>query len=316
MNNTFDEINGLFLRSNSFLLIAHQNPDGDACGSILGLFFYLKSLGKKVSVFVADEPATYFSFLPGFDELKSESSVFYESWDVVVFLDSSDINHTRVDTSFVKTQTIVNIDHHFTNNGYGQLNFVDSHASSTCEIIYKFLKHVGFEIDRRIATCLLAGIFNDTGGFSNAATNIDSIVIASDLVKHGVKIHQLFNYIANNKSIDGLRLWGVVLSRLKINKEFNIAYTYIKDDDFKLYRVNEAEFDGLANFLNVIAEVNFSMVVRVKPDGIKVSLRTTRDDVDVSAVAGLFGGGGHKKAAGFSAPWKLEEVTSGLIVRD
>ncbi|MFA5048079.1 MAG: DHH family phosphoesterase [Patescibacteria group bacterium] len=314
MNNTFDEINGLFLRSQSFLLIAHQNPDGDACGSILGLLFYLKSLGKKVSVFVADKPPAYFSFLPGFEEVNSEPQVFYETWDVVVFLDSADISNTRVDMSFIRTQALVNIDHHFTNPSYGQLNFVDVRASSTCEIIYKFLKHVGFALDRRIATCLLAGIFNDTGGFSNAATNIDSIVIASDLIKHGVKIHQLFNYIANNKSIDGLRLWGVVLSRLKINKEFNIAYTYIKDEDFKLYRVSEAEFDGLANFLNVIAQVNFSMVVKIKADGTKVSLRTTRDDVDVSQIAGLFGGGGHKKAAGFSLAYKVEERDGQLVI--
>jgi len=161
---------------------------------------------------------------------------------------------------------------------------------------------------------LLAGILADTNGFSNAATSAEAILISAELVKKGVKVYQVIDYAMRNKSLGGLKLWGEALSRLKVNEEFNIAYTYIKDDDFRKFGAKEEELEGLSNFLNVIVEVSAAVVFNLYPDKVKASWRTKRDDVDLAKLCGLFGGGGHQKAAGFTANWQVIEKDGELMV--
>ena len=142
------------------------------------------------------------------------------------------------------------------------------------------------------------------------------MAVASDLTKRGGKIYQIFNHSVKNKSLNGLKLWGQVLSRIKINRQHNIAFTYIKADDFPQFGVSEEELDGIANFLNVITDVNFSLVLHLEKEKTKVSLRTTRADIDLTRLAGYFGGGGHKKASGFTVPWEIREVDGNLFIGD
>lgn len=314
MDESLGKISRLFEESERILIIGHKKPDGDACGSILALYIYLSGLGKSVSAFVNDEPPVYFNFLPFFEEIKSDKNIFSEPWDLIIFVDSGDISHTCVDVAAIASIPTINIDHHFSNAGYGFANLVVPTASSTCEIIYKLLRDLGADIDRRIANCLLTGILNDTGGFSNAATTLESMAVASDLTKRGGKIYQIFDHSVKNKSLNGLKLWGQVLSRIRINTKYNVAYTYVTAEDFSQFSVNENELDGIANFLNVITDVNFSMVLHLDKGKTKVSLRTTRDDVDLARLAGYFGGGGHKKASGFTVDWQVVEKEGRLVV--
>lgn len=314
MDESINKIKQLFDEAERILIIGHKKPDGDACGSILALYLYLSSRGKTVSAFVNDAPPAYFNFLPFFEEIKTDKNIFSQPWDLVVFVDSGDISHTGVDLNAIAGIPAVNIDHHFSNAGYGFANLVVPAASSTCEIIYKLLRDLGADIDRRVANCLLTGILSDTGGFSNAATTLESMSVASDLTKRGGKIYQIFDHSVKNKSLGGLKLWGLVLSRIKINPKYNIAYTYVTADDFSRFQVDEIELDGIANFLNVITDVNFSLVLHLGREQTKVSLRTTRDNVDLSRLAGYFGGGGHKKAAGFSVDWQVIEKDGRLVV--
>ena len=316
MDESLNKIRQLFDASRRILIIGHKKPDGDACGSILALQIYLSGLGKTIGTFVSDEPPVYFNYLPYFEEIKADPNVFAEPWDLIVFVDSGDIGHTGVDLNAIAGIPTVNIDHHFSNAGYGYANLVVPCASSTCEIIYRLLRDLGADIDRRIANCLLTGILSDTGGFSNAATSLDAMAVASDLTKRGGKIYQIFNHSVKNKSLNGLKLWGQVFSRIRINRRYNIAYTYITADDFSRFGVSEEELDGIANFLNVITDVNFSLVLHLDKEKTKVSLRTTCDDIDLSRLAGYFGGGGHKKAVGFTVPWEISEINGSLIVCD
>ena len=199
------------------------------------------------------------------------------------------------------------MDHHFSNHRFGNINCVDDLASSTCEIVYKFLKSINFNIDKNTATCLLCGILNDTSVFSNGATTIDSMNISSHLVSKGARIHKINDKVVKNKSINGLRLWGEVLSRLKNDDEFKIAHTYIKEEEYQKYQINEEELDGLIDFLNIICDANIYALFRINENHTTVSMRTTRDDIDVSRIAQINGGGGHKKAAGFTIDSALGE---------
>ena len=243
MNYIFDQINSEIMRAQRILLISHQKPDGDACGSVLGMFSYLQSVGKQVGTFVADKPASYFAYLPNVDQINTDPNIFSFPWDLVIFLDSSDTPHTKADMEKLSQTTIINMDHHISNKLYGKINYVDAKASSACEIVYNYLSHVGFAMDKRTATCLLSGIISDTGGFKNSATSLEAMDITSSLIRAGANVGNISNLVGMNKSIGGLRLWGEVLSRIKTNTEYDVAYTYIKHSDFKRFNVSEEELD-------------------------------------------------------------------------
>ncbi|MFA6525837.1 MAG: bifunctional oligoribonuclease/PAP phosphatase NrnA [Candidatus Buchananbacteria bacterium] len=314
MTDIYRQIDQLLLRSQRILLIGHQRPDEDTLGANLSFYIYLKSLGKEVKVYTADIAPSYLHFMPGIDEVTCDKSVFDERWDLYFFLDCGSISNTRLDEELFKGKAILNIDHHISNNSYGLVNLIDAKASSTCEIAYNYFLAIGYPIDKRVATNLLAGILGDTSGFIHNTTKSETIKIASELIKVGIKIHQIFNYVVRNKTIEGLRLWGEILSRIKFNKELNIAYTYIFDDDFKNHRVKEDELDGLANFLNAIVDVNATALFRISPNRVKASWRTKREDIDLLAFCSQFGGGGHKKASGFTVNWQVVEKDGELIV--
>lgn len=314
MNYIFDQINQEIMSAQRILLVSHQRPDGDACGSVLGMHSYLQSIGKDVAIFVADKPASYFSYLPNIDSISTDQSIFSRDWEVVIFLDSSDTPHTRVDMGKLTQATIINIDHHVSNTLYGKINYVDSQASSACEIVYNYLLHVGFVMDKKTATCLLSGIVSDTGGFKNSATSLSAMDITSSLIRAGASVGNISNLVGMNKSISGLRLWGEILSRIRTNTEYDVAYTYIKHSDFKRFNVSEEELDGFIDFLNVIVDAKVAILFRLEIEHTRVSMRTTKEDVDLSQIASSFGGGGHKKAAGFTLDYAMEEQDGELLI--
>jgi len=310
----FKELNQEFSTASNILIISHQKPDGDACGSILALLIYLRGQGKDVSAFIADSPPSYFSFLPGHEEIKNDPALLDKKWDTIVFVDTANFKIAGVAEERFQRGPVINIDHHRTNTKYGNINIIDETASSTCELIYRFFKYINFEIDRNIATCLLSGLLTDTGGLVNAATSFKAMAVSSDLLMRGAKINKIAESIFKNKSLDGLKLWGLALSRLKFNKKFNLAYTYIKESDLMEYDIKAEEIDGLANFLNALSNVSAVLVLKVSHNKIEGSWRTTKDNIDVSRLANIFGGGGHKKAAGFTVNWEIEENNGQLRI--
>jgi len=280
----------------------------------LSFYIYLRSLGKTAVVYSADQPPACLSFMPEVDTVSSNSQLFNEQWDLYFFVDCASIGNTRLDEKLFSGKNILNFDHHLSNPNYGTLNLVDIKVSSTCELSYNFFRAIGYQFDRRVATNLLAGIMGDTGGFMHPNTSAQTVEAASELIKMGVKIYQIFNFVVRNRSIGGLKLWGEVLSRLKVNSELNIAYTWIKDSDFRDFGAQEEELFGLSNFLNAVVDVSATAVFRLYGDKVKASWRTKRDDIDLAELCGYFGGGGHQKASGFTAPWPVVEKDGGLVV--
>lgn len=300
----------LFEQHKRILLVAHRKPDGDTLGATNSLLNYLTSRGKDVTVFCATPVPEQYNYLPHIDQYTSDPAIFKEHHDLLCVCDSGDLEYAGV-ADFVAAMPhlpfIINIDHHATNKQYGDLNVLFPDASSTAEIIHCFyqVNHVTIRAD--MATGLLTGILTDTSNFINPATNATCVQAASDLLICGARLKDITTSLVQNKTIPALQLWGRAFERLRENHELGVASTVVTLEDQKeLDDVGPDAVEGIANFLTATLNVPVIMVLRELPDGfVKGSLRSgTRD---VSVIASLLGGGGHKKAAGFTVRGQIVE---------
>jgi bifunctional oligoribonuclease and PAP phosphatase NrnA len=291
-------------KANYPLLICHEKPDGDTLGASLALSHFLHSQAKPHKHFCLDKPAEYFNYLSGIENIISDCDrIILSEHDLIIIFDCGDIRRTGLAEEILANKdklTLINIDHHQTNTFYGHLNLIIPTASSTSEIIYKFFEHSKIELDKYMATNLLTGIVTDTMNFTNAATSQACLEISAKLLNQGARIAQIIGHLTQNKSLASLKIWGKILSRLEIEPQFNFAHTIITLDDLDKEQIPKEELDGLANFLSLLQDAEFILLMTEEAENfIKGSLRTTKDLIDVSMVASTFGGGGHKKAAGF-----------------
>jgi bifunctional oligoribonuclease and PAP phosphatase NrnA len=309
--------------ANNILLVSHEKPDGDTLGAALAMSRYLDKENKEHLHYCADQPAAYFNYLPKIEKIITDyDKIELSNHDLVIALDCGDIKRTRINDDLIKYKNaneiiLINIDHHASNELFGHHNLVIPETSSTSEIIYKFFAYHKIDLDKYMATSLLTGILTDTMNFSNAATTENSLKIASELLNQGARVNQIIAKITKNKNFNSLKVWGKVLTRLEFNSQYNFAYTVITQKDLKENQVSAEEAqDGLANFLSTINDVDFILVLTEEENQvIKASLRTTKDNIDVGKMAQAFGGGGHKKAAGFKTNGKLVKAADGWRVQ-
>lgn len=294
---------------NVFVVI-HKNPDGDALGSGGAIFEYLKLINKKATFICSTEIPENLKFLPHYENVKIKTGAINENCDLLITLDSGDLEYTGLKKENLNQKTtIINIDHHKTNSYYGKLNLIDEDASSTCEIVYHFFKFNNIKINKNQATSILTGIITDTNNFTNSATTTTSLMVAGEMLRGGANLSKINTKILKNKNINSLKLWGTALSRLEKHPEIDLAHTHLTQKDFIKHNTNEDETDGISNFLNNLQEAKIALVLKETSEGkIKGSLRTTHDDIDVSVIAQKLGGGGHKKAAGFTTEYSIEEI--------
>ncbi|MFA6553121.1 MAG: DHH family phosphoesterase [Patescibacteria group bacterium] len=315
----FNKINEAVTKATSILVISHQNPDGDAIGSLIGISHYLQYRQKTHVLFCLTAVPEYLRFISGSEKIQNDETILKKNeYDLVILLDSGDLQYAGVAEHFRTLKglpVVINIDHHPTNQYYGHVNLVHAGASSTSEIIYHFLDFHRIPFNKEVATALLTGIMTDTGSFTNMATTPSSMEASSRLMAYGARVKDINANTMRNKSLNQLQLWGRALSRLKLNKKTGIVTTVLIQKDFKELQMDEDSSEGISNFLNSVGEAKAIIVLREKSDGtIKASLRTTQPGVDVSKIAKYFGGGGHKKAAGFNIKGKLTETDEGWRV--
>lgn len=308
LESLFKRVYDLAISAKRILLISDGKPDGDSIGSTTGMYNWLKSIGKETNIFSIESIPSSLRFLDGVDQISSDPIIFKQPYDLVLTFDASDPVRSGI-TAYLPTTpkgfTLAVFDHHTTNPRYGDLNVIDISACSTCEIVYRFFKVNKITINPRSATSLLTGIFTDTSSFSNSGTTQIGIEASSELLKSGARFNEILRHLFRNRSIEALKLWGKALERLYHNKTWNIVTTFFTLEDIK-HIPNGAELvEGLSNFLNAICgEADTMLVLRELPDQkIKGSLRSVSRDI--SKLAQQFGGGGHKKAAGF--------VTKGIM---
>lgn len=310
------QIHNHLLNAQNIIIVPHQNPDGDALGSACALNEYLKQIGKQTATFCLDTVPSQLQFLPQARAITNDQKIFSQpSLDTIIVLDSGDLRYAGI-AKFIgqRSITIINIDHHPTNEKYGQINLVDPQACSTTAILYHFFRSNHIRLTHHQATALLTGIITDTGNFSNDATNISAITMAGDLLRSGANWPLINKNTIKNSTVNMLKLWGRVLDRLEHRPQKNLAYTYLTRKDYAKFDIEEKEADGIANFMNSIAGVKIGLFIKETTEGkIKGSFRTTDEAVDVSALAKKFGGGGHKKAAGFTTEGTIEEVLEKIL---
>ncbi len=314
----FQKVKDAVDRAQHVVIIGHQNPDGDALGSMLGFAHYCRHTDREHRLFCSTVIPEYLTFLPDTDQIESDPELLHERrHDVIVILDSGDLEYAGVDEHIPRLQgspIIINIDHHHTNAQFGDINVVNPQASSTAEIVFHFLDYFRLPIPKDVATALLTGILTDTGSFSNLGTTPSSMEVSAKLLAHGARVKDVIRHAFQNKTLAQLQLWGRALSRLKKNDDTGIVTTIMTKRDFDELGIEESS-EGIANFLNSVEHARAIMVLYEKGDGlVKGSLRTTQDGVDVSQIAKFFGGGGHAKAAGFTIKGKLIEKDSGWEV--
>lgn len=303
----------LIKSADNILVVIHEQPDGDALASACLMAEILALLDKKYRLYCASRINGHYSFLPHLEELKNNYGENF-TFDLIIVLDCGSLERTKLTKEILSRssgQSVLEIDHHPKVKDCADLEIRDSAAAATAEILYYFLKANQIKINKNLANCVLTGILTDTGNFLYQATSPQTVNIASEMLKNGAKLPQIMERTWRNKSIASMKTWGKAMSRLKINHEYNLAFTVLENKDVPA-EVSEEELEGMAGFLSNLNAVNGILLLRQLPDGrIRGSLRTARSDMDISKLARVLGGGGHAKAAGFTITGKLERMEKG-----
>jgi bifunctional oligoribonuclease and PAP phosphatase NrnA len=308
-----DEVAAELLARQRFLLTAHEGPDGDALGSLLGLHHLLTQLGKDSVMFMAAKefplPIEY-RFLP-LEEVFHEPPVDMVD-RTVVFLDCGNIDRMPVDFLAEDGNLVINIDHHHDNTLFGDLNLVDVEASCTAEIVYELALRLGVEITPEIASALYVGLVTDTGKFMYENTKARTHRIAAELVEAGVVVDETYRRLYEHVPIEKLRLVSRALDGIQFHCDGLLVLAYITAADYEASGAGEEMTEGLIDFLRSVEGGKVAALIRDLGDrgraARKVSLRSSDGQVDVSAIARQHGGGGHKRAAGFSTDLELDEL--------
>jgi phosphoesterase RecJ-like protein len=306
----FDRVINLFVKFEKILLVIHQSPDGDAIASSLALARALLKLNKIVAIVSKDPVPATFQFLPDSDTIGQD--FFQGDWDLIVVMDCGDLKRTgfptRIKDFASRRKRLINIDHHPKNDLHkiANINLFDTTASSTGEIVARIIDGLNINIDKEIATCLLTALYTDTGGFKHSNTSQKTLELASRLMLKGARLKTITQHISNTKTVSSLKLWGVVLSRLHNNRDLNMMVSLITQKDLKECAATFEDLAGAVNLIGSVPGTKVAMLLAEQNDGqIKGSLRTEADNVDVSKIAQIFGGGGHKKASGFLIHGKI-----------
>ena len=301
-----------------FLLTAHEGPDGDALGSLLGMHKVLTQLGKDSVMFMAAKefplPIEY-RFLP-LEEVFHEAPADMAD-RTVIFLDCGNIDRMPVEWLTSGGNDIINIDHHHDNTCFGDINLVEIGASCTAEIVYDLALLLEAKITPEIASALYVGLITDTGKFMYENTNAHTHRVAADLIEAGVNVDETYRRLYEHVPLEKLRLVSRALEKIQSHCDGRLVLSYISMGDYEATGAGEEMTEGLIDHLRSIDGAMVAVVVRDLGNrgrsARKVSLRSSAGEVDVSAVARLHGGGGHKRAAGFSTDLELEDLVEFLI---
>ena len=305
-NTLINAVTQLFQNGQSFLVISHIRPDGDAVGSLLGLGLALQQAGKDVQMVLSDGLSHSFHHLPGSDLIMRRPN---GSYDVAIVLDCSDI--TRTGGVLGERQPDLNIDHHITNLNFARINFVNPSAVATSAILASHLEEWGLAITSPVSQALMTGLVSDTIGFRTSNVTPEALRLAAKLMDHGANLSDLYNRALLRRSFESARYWGPALTRLQRNGRLIWTSLTLKDREMTGYTGNDDA--DLINALSSIDDSDIALVfIEQKGKRIKVSWRA-QNGFDVSQIALQFGGGGHPAAAGAEIAGELDTVEEMIL---
>jgi bifunctional oligoribonuclease and PAP phosphatase NrnA len=297
-----------------FLVTTHENPDGDALGSLLAAKLMLEQLGKDVVTYLAGQvplPREY-EFMGLDDLLRELPGDVHER--VLIALDCANERRLGPDPSFyARAELVIDIDHHHDNTRFGQLNYIQANASSTGEIVRDLIRELDLELTPEIAEALYIAIVTDTGRFQYANTTAKALRLAAELVEAGADVHRVFQGVYENVAFAKLKLIARALDHAQVYEGGRVIVSHLERADFDEAGAEEPYSEGIIDYLRAVEGAEIAALIRQPPtrDGPtrRVSLRTTAEGVDVSKIARKSGGGGHQMAAGFSSEASVREIT-------
>lgn len=291
----------------------HHTPDGDALGSMLAIHHLAVANGKSV-VSSWPEPfvvAPHYSFLPGL-ELVTKPADFPPAPELMITLDCGAASRlAELAPPARAAHELIVIDHHFTNEGYGTINLIDPTAAATAVVVRSLFERLGWPLTRDAALCLYTGLVTDTGRFQYEGTTPRVFALAEELSGFDLPIPAMNRQLFEEHRLAYLRLAGEALQRAVLDADRRFVATWVSAADMARHGVDVEETEGLIDLIRRTTEADVSAVLKETPEGTKVSLRAVTD-FDVGAVATIFGGGGHKSAAGFTSDRPVPEVLDAL----
>lgn len=309
-NNSFDEIRACISRYDNIVLTGHSNPDGDAIGSVLALASALEQSGKKVVVLLESFEKRYDlipnAHLIGTTEMVQKPYIFIsvDCGDEKRFESLADV--------FDGAECTINFDHHASNTYFAKLNYVEAKASSTCEVVYKFL-HGNFPIDQGIASALYAGIVYDTAGFRHSSTSVYTMQVAADLLQYEVPFSAIYAAFFDTKSFSEIKIVGKALLNSEMHFDNRVIVTSITLEEMQAFHSSKGELGSIVNQIKNVENVKIACFLYEKGEKeVKASFRG-EDGFNLAKLAEQFGGGGHVKAAGCTLETSLADAKQQVL---
>lgn len=283
----------------TFLISVHVHPDPDALCAQLALYLYLKSQGKRVVMINETKLADRFLFLPGAKNIKKARHKLKVSYDVAIVVDCGDMNRIGMVNEFIEPgKVVINIDHHITNKGFGDLNLVDSNASSASEIIYHLLNKAKFSMTRSIAMLLYVGMMTDTGSFRYDNTSAHTHRIVSELLQFKFSVNKLYQRLYETIPYNEVKCFTEIINNFELFCGGRVVCMELHRKVLKKFSEDFDLRDKIFRYLRAIKGVEVIVIVTENSkDWTRVNLRS-QDKVDVARLASHFNGGGHKNASG------------------
>lgn len=295
-----------------FLVVTHENPDGDALGSLLAATLALGQLGKDAVMYLAGEtplPREY-AFMPLEKLVREPPADAAER--VLLAVDCAKEDRIGDEAARTRASLVINIDHHHDNTRFGDLNLIVADASSTGEVLRDVFAELGLELTPELAEPLYIALVTDTGRFQYANTTPKALRLAAELVDAGADIHAVFQEVYESVEFAKLKLLARALGRAEVLEGGRIVVSYLVRSDFAEVGASEPYSEGIIDYLRAVEGAELAVLIREQLNqgahAHKGSLRSSIDELDVSAIARRFGGGGHRQAAGFSTDLPLEEI--------
>jgi phosphoesterase RecJ-like protein len=299
-----------------FVVTSHENPDGDALGSLLAVTLGLRQLGKDVVMYLygdAPVPSEY-AFMP-LDELVRRPPADAGE-RVLLAVDCAKADRLGPDPTLLdRAPLVIDVDHHHDNTRFGHVNLIVPDASSTGEVVRDILRELHVDLTPEIAEALYIALVTDTGRFQYTNTSPKALRLAAELVEAGADVHRVFQGVYESVQFAKLKLLARALERAQVYEGGRIVISYLVRTDFTELGAPEAYSEGIIDYLRAVEGADMAVLIREPPRedaARRVSLRASVDELDVSAIARKMGGGGHRQASGFSSEVSIEEITAFL----
>ena len=293
--NTFLEIRDKIFSEDNIVVISHVNPDGDAIGSGLALTLGLKKIGKNVRFILQDKYPDSVKFLNEINIVEQYNENNEYKFDLAICVDGATDDRLGKAKELLKNRFVINIDHHISNTLYGKLNYVEE-ISSTSELIYKFLKFCEIDIDINMA-------------------EEKTFEMAAELKRIGASNSKVVREFFNTKSLPAIKLLGIAMYEMEYNENKKLAYYFMSKETLDKYNGRKEDTEGIVEKLISFKEAEVSLFLREDKIGVIKGSMRSKHDIDVNEIASIFGGGGHRKAAGFTSELLAEEIIKKVLER-